>query len=284
MKKRFLFLVLLAATICISAQKMYENHEGNMNYPQNQQSDENMHTERAKGISLTWIKDMPGDTKQGKRTFNDTPDNILAELHLEDGIPSSMSCFLMKTSGEKILFDAGLGGKNSLLHQSLSNLGTSEEQIKLIFLTHLHGDHIGGLVDGEKKTFPNAEIYLNKVEYDAWMGMADGQNAQQKKILSTYADKLHLFNVDEKLPYGIQPMAAYGHTPGHTIFKKGKFLIIGDLMHGAALQIVHPEYCPSFDMDKTTAIESRKKFLKYAADKKLIIAGMHLPSPGFIKN
>lgn len=247
------------------------------------QVDVNMHTETDNGVSLTWIKDMPGDTKQGKRTFSDTPDEVIAELHLEDGIPSSMSCLLMDIDGEKVLFDAGLGGKNSLLHQSLSELGTSEEQIKTIFITHLHGDHIGGLMDGEKKVFPNAEIYLNKVEYDAWMAMPDDRNGQQRKIFSLYADKLHLFTVDESLPFGIQPMAAYGHTPGHTIFQKGKFLIIGDLMHGAALQMVHPEYCPSFDMDKKTAVESRKKFLKYAADNKLMMAGMHLPSPGFIK-
>lgn len=251
--------------------------------PKSNEYDENIRTISDNNTRLTWIKDMPGDSKQGKRVFNDTPNEILKELHLEEGIPSSMSCFLMEVDGDKILFDTGLGGKNSLLHQSLAKLGTNAEQIKRIFITHLHGDHIGGLVDGTEKIFPNAEIYLNKVEYDAWMAMPADRNAQQKNILSIYADQLHLFTVDEKLPYDIQPLAAYGHTPGHTIFQKGKLLVIGDLMHGAALQMVHPEYCPSYDMDKPTAIESRKKFIKYAADNKLIMAGMHLPSPGYIK-
>lgn len=243
----------------------------------------NIHTEIDNGTKLTWIKDMPGDTKQSQRVFSDTPDNILAELGLQDGIPSSMSCFLMEVDGAKVLFDAGLGAPGSLLHQSLSELGAKADEIKHIFLTHLHGDHIGGLVDGNKKVFHNAIIYLNKVEYDAWMAMPADKNAQQKNILTLYKDQLRLFTVGESLPFDIQPMAAYGHTPGHTIFQKGKILIIGDLMHGAALQMVHPEYCPFFDMDKKAAIEVRKKYLKYASDNKLIMAGMHLPAPGLIK-
>lgn len=78
-------------------------------------------------------------------------------------------------------------------------------------------------------------------------------------------------------------MEAVGHTPGHTVFQVGKLLIIGDLIHGAALQLEHPEICATYDMDKQEAIKTRKNLLQYARENGLVIAGMHLPVPAFIK-
>ena len=56
---------------------------------------------------------------------------------------------------------------------------------------------------------------------------------------------------------------------------------IGDLMHGYALQKDHPEINSNYDMDKLKSIESRKRILQYARENKLLMAGMHLPAPGF---
>ena len=78
-------------------------------------------------------------------------------------------------------------------------------------------------------------------------------------------------------------MEAVGHTPGHTVYRAGQFLVIGDLIHGAAIQLRHPEVCASFDMDQPKAVASRKKYLKYAQDEGLTMAGMHLPAPAFLK-
>ena len=85
------------------------------------------------------------------------------------------------------------------------------------------------------------------------------------------------------LPGKVVAMEAVGHTPGHTVFQAGKLLIIGDLIHGAALQLEHPEICATYDMDKQEAIKTRKKLLQYARENGLVIAGMHLPVPAFIK-
>ena len=71
------------------------------------------------------------------------------------------------------------------------------------------------------------------------------------------------------------------HTPGHTVYKAGKLLVIGDLFHGYALQKDHPEICAQYDMDKTGAIKSRKYYLQYARENGLVMAGMHLPVPAF---
>ena len=74
---------------------------------------------------------------------------------------------------------------------------------------------------------------------------------------------------------------AIGHTPGHTAFQVSNLLIIGDLMHGYALQKDHPEINSNYDMDKEKSIESRKRIMQYAKDNNLLMAGMHLPPPGF---
>ena len=81
----------------------------------------------------------------------------------------------------------------------------------------------------------------------------------------------------------MKTLAAYGHTPGHTVFQKDSILVIADLIHGAALQLEHPEYGPAYDMDVDAARQSRMKILEYAREHNLTMYGMHLPAPGFIK-
>ena len=84
------------------------------------------------------------------------------------------------------------------------------------------------------------------------------------------------FNFDDTLPLGVKPIKAFGHTAGHTVYQKGDFIIIGDLIHGWDIQFKNPEICPHFDEDKNESIKSRKNILKYAEDNKLLVAGMHL--------
>jgi glyoxylase-like metal-dependent hydrolase (beta-lactamase superfamily II) len=105
----------------------------------------------------------------------------------------------------------------------------------------------------------------------------------QKAILGVYADSLYLFAFGDSLPHKVLTIDAVGHTPGHTAFRYGEMLIIGDLMHGFALQINHPEINSNYDMDKAKSIESRKRILDYAKQNNLTMAGMHLPEPGFAK-
>ena len=111
--------------------------------------------------------------------------------------------------------------------------------------------------------------------------MPSDRNAQVVKTMNAYKDRLHLFEFGETLPGNVVAMNAKGHTPGHTVYQAGKLLVIADLIHGAALQLEHPEICASYDMDKDAAVKSRKHFLRYAKEHGLTMAGMHLPPPGF---
>ena len=131
--------------------------------------------------------------------------------------------------------------------------------------------------------FGHATVFLAKPEYDGWMKMDAEKKAQVVKTMNAYKEQLQFFEFGDTLPGGVITIDAVGHTLGHTAYQLENLLIIGDLIHGAALQMVRPEICPTYDMDKQIAIKSRKRLLKYAEDNDLVMAGMHLPYPGFME-
>ena len=237
----------------------------------------------AESASVTWIADKPSPTLQPRQLYADVPDSLWNALHLQEGVPSSMNCVLLRCGGKTILIDAGLGAPFSQLLPKLKEEGITPEALSLIYITHMHPDHIGGLLKDGKPTFPNADIYINQVEAEAWKAMPGDAGKLPNAVLAAYNSHLHLFEAGDTLPGGVQSFAAYGHTPGHTVFQVDSILVIGDLIHGAALQLEHPEYGPSYDMDAEAARQSRIRILNYARQNHLTMWGMHLPAPGYVK-
>jgi len=208
--------------------------------------------------------------------------------YIPDGyFPLQTQIFLIRTPEHNILIDAG-HGKN--LFTNLNTLGLDESKIDVIFLTHMHGDHIGGLLHNGKIAFPNAELWIAKAEYEYWNNNGE-KGSSQRTIFDTYRSKLHLFEPSEieelpdvpELVKGICAIAAYGHTPGHTAFiiksEDAKWIIWGDLTHAMPIQMPCPEVALSFDLDATKAIVSRKKLLEYIAKNNITSGGMHVPFP-----
>ena len=237
------------------------------------------------GAKVTWLQDNQGEKLNPRSLFSDASDSLFASLNLPDGIPASVSTFLLQIDGKNILFDAGLGAFGGQTMNRMAALGINSDDINLVYLTHFHVDHIAGLVakddaGNDVKVFKNAGIYAGKVEYDAWMNDIP-KNDLQKMVMSLYKDSLHLFAFGDSLPHGVLALDAVGHTPGHTAFQISNLLVVGDLMHGYALQKDHPEINSNYDMDKEKSIESRKRIMQHARDNKLLMAGMHLPPPGF---
>lgn len=232
-------------------------------------------------FKVTWIQDVA--TKQSWEIFPDADKSLIDSLELQDGIPSSISTYLIEKDSCRILFDTGLGGKNSRLLPLLDSLGLQPDSINYLYLTHLHGDHIGGMMNDDDIVFGRATVFLAKPEYDGWMKMDAEKKVQVVKTMNAYKEQLQFFEFGDTLPGGVITIDAVGHTPGHTAYQLENLLIIGDLIHGAALQMVRLEICPTYDMDKQIAIKSRKRLLKYAEDNDLVMAGMHLPYPGFME-
>lgn len=232
-------------------------------------------------VKVTWIQDRAAT--QSASLFPQAPASLIDSLGLRGGIPSSMSVFLVESKGMRILFDTGLGGKDSRLLHLLSLMGLTPADISFIYLTHLHGDHIGGLMQGGRAVFPTAQVFVAKQEFRGWMRMPAEKKAQVEKMAKAYRLNLHFFDFGDYLPGDVKTIDASGHTPGHTAFRVGDLLIVGDIIHGAALQLADLDLCPTYDMEPAEARAARKRILQYARMNNLVVAGMHLPAPGFMK-
>jgi glyoxylase-like metal-dependent hydrolase (beta-lactamase superfamily II) len=211
----------------------------------------------------------------------------VVKKYISDGAPASMSSFVLFAGDDAVLFDAGLGGTDWV--KKIDGLGIKPERVKLILLTHLHPDHIGGLLNGNARRFPVAKVRCAVLESAYWY--PEGKNARSKQlasIKSVYGDDFSkTFEFDDTVfsnaAVKVKAINAAGHTPGHTAFliesPQKKFLIIGDLLHAAALQFPQPEISSNYDMDSTAAAASRKRILDLAAKEGIPIGGMHLPPP-----
>lgn len=240
-------------------------------------------TEQSTQVTVHPIQDNPSPRLMPRALFADAPDSLITELGLEDGIPSSVCAFLVETAGEKMLFDAANGAEDSQLIPTLQALQCTPEEIGHIFITHLHGDHIGGLLNGQKAAFPNAQIHINEMEWNAWLSMPEKQTKKLREIQNAYEGKINTFHINEPLPCDVKAIAAYGHTPGHTMYLIGKNLIAGDIMHGVALQLIYPEYCARFDMNTKEAVEARKAMGQMAKEQGFKVYGMHFPAPYYLE-
>jgi glyoxylase-like metal-dependent hydrolase (beta-lactamase superfamily II) len=197
---------------------------------------------------------------------------------------SETNTFLIRGGGKIILVDTGFG---TTLFDSMKTLGVSPDSVDAVLLTHMHGDHIGGLQKDGKALFSKAKIYLAQQERDFWTKTQVNQGAVA--ALAPYGSRVETFlpgelgaRIAELLP-GITPIAAFGHTPGHTLFmvesNSQKLLIWGDLMHAELIQFPRPDISVTYDTDPAAAAESRKKVLAYTAANNIPIAGMHLAYP-----
>lgn len=213
-------------------------------------------------------------------------------------LPLDVNAFLIRHRDRWMLSDAGsghtMGPTLGKLPDNLRALGVPPEKIDTILLTHLHPDHSLGLVDeAEQPVFPNAELIVHEIEAAFWLDrvpqptdserVARGTKAQ-RRVTAPYRARIRRIKDGEVLP-GITATLRPGHTPGHTNYLiqsgGGRILMWGDIVHLASVQMARPDATLVFDVDPDLARASRQRVLDFAAAERLLVAGAHLPAPGF---
>lgn len=226
-------------------------------------------------------------------------DALLAQNELTAPIEGSINAFLVNTGTKLVLIDSGAGSLYGEccghLVENLRAAGYKPEQVDEIFLTHLHADHVGGIAPKGKMAFPNATVRVSKADADYWLSEADEAAAPallrpmfdgDKVSLKPYIDagRFKPFESDQELTPGIRPIAAAGHTPGHSFYQVEsdgqKLLLWGDVVHVAPVQFPDPSVTVAYDSDANEAVAERDAIYSDAARKGYWIGAAHISFPG----
>jgi len=230
---------------------------------------------------------------------NEKIKDVLERAYPDGQIQSTVNAFLINTGSKLVLIDTGNGKMGSpVMGNVINNLravGYQPEQIDEIYLTHMHGDHIGGLVSGTERVFSNATVYANQREADYWLDDGNRDAATDaakptfqaaKETITPYATAgaFKTFEENIQLTPGIRAEALFGHTPGHTAYvieSKGDTLVLwGDIIHVAAVQFEDPSITIAYDSDKTGAAKVRQQILVEAVKNNWLVGGAHVAFPG----
>jgi glyoxylase-like metal-dependent hydrolase (beta-lactamase superfamily II) len=228
-----------------------------------------------------------------------TLESLLARAYLKAPVETSVNGYLIHTGSKLVLIDTGAAGLfGPTLGKLVGNLkaaGYQPEQVDEIYITHMHPDHVGGLVADGQRVFPNATVRADMREGGYWLSQAnldkapDGakgffQGAMASLNPYVEAGKLKPFDGETELLPGIRAIPARGHTPGHTIYavesQGNKLVVWGDLMHVAAVQFAMPATTIQFDTDPKAAGPQRIKNYADAAKKGYFVAVAHVSFPG----
>lgn len=217
-----------------------------------------------------------------------TPEEVAAVL-TANGLPGdsfdlSIQPLLVRDGERVVLIDAGagasMGATAGKLGASLTAAGIEPGQITDILISHGHGDHVAGLVDGSGAlTFPNATIRMTANEWAAIQ--ADPQMAQ---LVAAITPKVETFQPGAQVTPSITAYPIDGHTPGHTgyVIASGgeQLLYVGDMVHHHVISVQRPTWTIAFDGDEAVAEASRQAVLARAADENLRLYAVHFPFPG----
>ena len=210
--------------------------------------------------------------------------------------PSIVKVFVIRCGERVALVDTGNGrAKNGRILENLMALGIKLEMVTDVLLTHLHGDHIGGLLDNGRAVFPNAVLRVSAPEYDAWITKGTETAAASielaRKTFAAYETRVAIFEFGETVFPNVRAVAALGHTSGHTRFDvatrtddpKAGLTIAGDFLHIQPLQSRYTAASTRYDVHPEEAGKTREMLHAELAQSGRLVAGVHFDFIGRVK-
>jgi len=215
-----------------------------------------------------------------------------------DHLELSLQPLLVRTADRVMLFDTGagtnMGASAGKLGESMAAAGIAAATVTDIFISHSHGDHVGGLLNSSGAlAFPNATIHISAPEWNYLKGMTAQQASgagvgQHDKLVAAITPKVSAFEPGaDIIPDAVKAVDIKGHTPGHSGYmirsKNKSVFYVGDTVHHFVVSTRKPEWPCGFDGDAATSEASRKAVLGAAAAKGQLIYAFHFPFPGLGK-
>lgn len=210
------------------------------------------------------------------------------------GVRFLFNQYLVEDGGRRILIDAGPAGsigQTGALPQALAAVGLQRDQIDAVIVTHMHQDHMGGLIVGGQNNYPSAELFIDRRDVTHWTDPAKRNGAPDylqtsfrmaDEVVRLYP-KLHAIDGERAIVPGISIVDLTGHTPGHIgvrIEDGGQSLImVSDML----FPVIHPGATDVgflFEQDRAAAQAMRDRFFPRAASEGVLIAATHMPFPG----
>jgi glyoxylase-like metal-dependent hydrolase (beta-lactamase superfamily II) len=218
-----------------------------------------------------------------------------------DAFDWALNVVLVRSGGKTILIDAGLGSDPDLnlpragqLIKRLESAGIDLASVTDVVLTHMHMDHIGGLlVAGVKDRLPpDVQIHVAAAEVKFWdapdfthtsmpPGFPDALRATAKRFVKEYHNQLRQFDEDYEVAPGVIVRRTGGHTPGHSIVRVASggsaLTFAGDAVFTVGFD--HPDWYNGFEHDPEEAARVRSRLLKELAATGELLVATHMPFP-----
>jgi glyoxylase-like metal-dependent hydrolase (beta-lactamase superfamily II) len=233
---------------------------------------------------------------------------LVAEHAAPDKVTHAYTPIVVNTGSKLVVIDTGTGlgayqqskGAIGQFHANLAAAGIDKDAVDAVIISHLHGDHINGLLSSDNKlAFANAEVFMPALDVKFWSDDANaarfpepvkGQFANAKRVLGALGSKITQYEGRKELVPGITATPTPGHTPGHTSFiiasGSDQLLHQVDVTAGAATLFTRkPGWHFVFDTDAAIAEQTRRKFYDMASTDKVRVQGYHFPFPavGYIE-
>ncbi len=218
-----------------------------------------------------------------------------------DAFDWALNAVLVRSGGQTILIDAGLGSDPDLhlpragqLIKRLEAAGIDLASVTDVVLTHMHMDHVGGLiVDGVKERLrPDLRIHVAAAEIKFWeapdfsqtnmpQGFPDALRAAAKQFAKMYRSNLRPFEDVSEVAPGVIARRTGGHTPGHCVVRLtsgGEALTFaGDAVFAVGFD--QPDWHNGFEHDPEEAARVRIRLLRELASTGEMLVATHLPFP-----